>query len=66
MLRQGLISRTQDFYERVGDRYSYDDIVLTEKGKKRAIALKEEALRYIEDFSFLLDRKTSSAPNVRD
>jgi len=53
MLKQDLISPARD---------SFWDFMLTDKGKKTAIALKEEALRYIEDFSFLLDRKTSSTP----
>jgi len=48
MRRQGLIS--QD---------SYLDITLTEKGRKAAIAFEEEARKYIESFSFLLNYKPS-------
>jgi len=48
MLRQGLVSYETDFY----------DITLTEKGRKTAVILEKEAREYIEDFSFLLNRKT--------
>ena len=63
MLRQGLVSETQDFYERGGKRYSYYDIVFTEKGKKRALALRKQMLKYMEDFSFLVNQpRTKQAP----
>lgn len=56
MERQGLVS-----YQ-AGDNDMDFDLTLTEKGKKTAAILKKQVLKYIEDFSFLLDRKTSSTP----
>jgi hypothetical protein len=47
MLRQGLISPDMDW-----------DIKLTEKGRMTATFIEREARKYIEDFSFLLKRKT--------
>jgi len=47
MFKQGLISRDVVY-----------DITLTEKGRKTAVILEKEARKYIEDFSFLLNRKT--------
>ncbi len=55
MLKQGLISLSFQSKTRFQD-IDLSNIRLTEKGKKVAIALKKEALEYIEDFSFLLDK----------
>jgi hypothetical protein len=53
MVKQGLIS-----YIRETD-WGFYDIKLTEKGRKTAVILEKEARKYVEDFSFLLNRKTT-------